>query len=97
MLSDPGEAVPGSPTHRLPRVDFRPFKGVILPIGNFGAQSLQPFGYDLPASCPTLNLQGHPLKSKDSQLGGRLAVPRRDSYPLEHATLPGRTERLLVA
>jgi hypothetical protein len=50
--------------------------------------------YGLSARCPTLNLRGHPLRSKDSLLGGWLVLPRRDSHPLEYATLPGRTERL---
>jgi hypothetical protein len=44
MLSDPGEAETDSPSLRLSHVDFRSFNNVILPIGTFGAQSLQPFG-----------------------------------------------------
>jgi hypothetical protein len=52
--------------------------------------------YGLSARCPTLNLRGHPLRFKDSLLGGWLVLPRRASHPLEYATLPGRTERLHV-
>jgi len=61
-------------------IDFRRYKYVVPPIMvAFGAQSLQPLAYGLPARCPTLNLRGYPLRSKDSLPGGRPTF--RDGIP----------------
>jgi hypothetical protein len=38
-----------------------------------------------------LTTRGYPLGSKDLLPGGWLFLPGRNSHPLKHATLPGRT------
>jgi len=50
--------------------------------------------YGLPAHCPTLNTQGHPLVSKDALPGDWLCLPGWASHPPKHAALPGRTNAM---
>ena len=98
----PCSQTPGK-LHRLAtllrlHVDFRQPNSVILPVYTIFRGSIAS-AFLLTACCLAvlrLTALDYPLGSKDLLPGGWQDLPGRDSHPLKHATLPGRTRIFCV-